>query len=168
MRLPVVPSTQTRLSANRLSPRRWPPYQSFVGVLERQVDVAGLLVDRHQRPDVGVAGVFPRIVLPGVDAEFVFLRDGVENPGGLAGARRRRPARRRAETSLYCGPSWIDEPTMTLPRDDRWRRHHVELRARPRAEWLLLRSTLPPSPNSVTALPVFTSMAHRWASCVAI
>ncbi|MCG3164009.1 MAG: hypothetical protein JMDDDDMK_05475 [Acidobacteria bacterium] len=52
----------------------------------RQVDVAQLFIQRHRRPDVGVAGVLPRLILPGLRAELACLRDGVEDPDGFARA----------------------------------------------------------------------------------
>ena len=51
-----------------------------------QVDVAQLLVHRHRAPHVGVAAVAPRLVVPGVGAELLPLRDGVEDPLPLARA----------------------------------------------------------------------------------
>ena len=52
----------------------------------RQIDVAELLVDRHRAPDVRVAAVAPRFVVPGVGAELPALGDGVEDPLHFAGA----------------------------------------------------------------------------------
>ena len=69
-------STATRLSEKRLLPRRWPPYQSLVGV-PKEVDEPELLVCAHQRPDVGVAGVLPRSVFPGLMTELTGLRYGL-------------------------------------------------------------------------------------------
>ena len=52
----------------------------------RQVDVAELVVDAEGGPDVGAAGVAPRVVQPGVDPEVVGLRDGTERPPRIARA----------------------------------------------------------------------------------
>ena len=38
--------------------------------LDRQITMPELFVDRHLRPDAGIAGVRPRILQPGVVAEF--------------------------------------------------------------------------------------------------
>src|SRR6476646_580605 len=54
--------------------------------LDRQVDETQLLVDRHLVPDAGVAVERPRILLPGVVAEFTGFRNRVEVPQPLAGA----------------------------------------------------------------------------------
>src|SRR5262245_63334570 len=51
-----------------------------------QIDVPQSLVAAHQRPDVSVAGVLPRLVLPGLIAELARLGHGVEYPERLAGA----------------------------------------------------------------------------------
>ena len=51
----------------------------------RQVDVAELQVRRHRRPDGGVAGVAPRVALPGLVPELTRERDRVEDPPPLAG-----------------------------------------------------------------------------------
>ena len=53
----------------------------------REIDVAELLVDGHRSPDVRVSAVAPRLVLPGIRPELVALRNGVEDPLHLAGAR---------------------------------------------------------------------------------
>ena len=53
--------------------------------LDRQVDHVQLGVDRHLGPHAGVAGVAPRVAFPGVVAELVAERDGVEDPLPLAG-----------------------------------------------------------------------------------
>ena len=66
---------------------------------DRQIDVAELLVGAHRRPDVGVAGFLPGVLLPGLDAGLACLRNRVEGPKQAAGtdveaahvARRRRP-----------------------------------------------------------------------------
>ena len=50
-----------------------------------QVGGPGLLVDRDHRPDVRVAAVAPGTVLPGFDAEFILLGNGVKDPGQIAG-----------------------------------------------------------------------------------
>ena len=55
-------------------------------ILDRQVDQAELLVDGDLRPHAGVAVLRPRLLLPGVVAEFTRLRDRVERPEQLAGA----------------------------------------------------------------------------------
>ena len=47
---------------------------------DRQIDVAQFGVGTHQGPDVGVAGVFPRAVLPSLVAEGSFLRNGFKGP----------------------------------------------------------------------------------------
>ena len=47
---------------------------------EGQVHVTQFVVGRHQRPYVCVAAIAPRLVLPGLDAEFALLRDAVETP----------------------------------------------------------------------------------------
>ncbi len=54
---------------------------------ERQIDVAELIVNGEHRPDVGRAGVVGGAVVPGVVPELARLRDGVERPELLAGAR---------------------------------------------------------------------------------
>ncbi len=56
------------------------------GCLHRQIDDAELLVDAHLAPHADVAGVGPRVVQPGVIAEFAGPRNGVEDPHLLAGA----------------------------------------------------------------------------------
>ena len=53
--------------------------------LDRQIRQAELFVDRYLPPDAGVAGVDPRVLFPGVVAEFALLRDRVEDPEPLAG-----------------------------------------------------------------------------------
>ena len=80
----------------------------------RQVDVPELVVGAQRRPDVGVAGVAPRLVQPGVGAEVVRLRDGAEHPAHVAGARvdPLDPAGRRL-------------PADDEVRDDGRRDHHV-------------------------------------------
>src|SRR5262245_28269998 len=50
------------------------------------IDVTKFLVDAHQRPDISVAGVLPRLVLPGLIAELARLRHGLEYPERLAAA----------------------------------------------------------------------------------
>ena len=55
--------------------------------LDRQVRDAELLVDGDLRPHAGVAGVLPRLLEPRVVAELAGLRNGVEDPQPLAGAR---------------------------------------------------------------------------------
>ena len=50
-----------------------------------QVGGSRFLVDCDHGPDVRVTAVAPRLVLPGFDAEFVVLGDGVEDPGKIAG-----------------------------------------------------------------------------------
>ena len=54
---------------------------------DRHVEQAARLVEAHRRPDVGVAGELPRAAVPGVVAELAALRDGVELPHQLSGAR---------------------------------------------------------------------------------
>ncbi len=56
------------------------------GRAHRQVDVAELRVVAHRGPDVRVAGVAPRLVLPRLVAELAGLRHGVEGPELPAGA----------------------------------------------------------------------------------
>src|SRR4030095_11528748 len=51
-----------------------------------QIDVTQFLVDAHPCPDVSVAGVLPRLVLPGLIAELARLGHGMEYPERLAGA----------------------------------------------------------------------------------
>ena len=53
--------------------------------LDRQIRQAELFVDRYLPPDAGVPGVDPRVLFPGVVAEFAQLRDRVEDPEPLAG-----------------------------------------------------------------------------------
>ena len=53
--------------------------------LDRQVDIAQILVDCHLAPDPSVAGVAPRVVQPAVVAELVRARDRVEDPLPLTG-----------------------------------------------------------------------------------
>src|ERR1700689_2781442 len=55
------------------------------GRLDGKIHVAEVRVGAHRRPNRGVAGVFPRSVLPGVVAEFARLCDGVEGPQKLPG-----------------------------------------------------------------------------------
>ena len=52
---------------------------------QRQVDVPELFVAAHRAPDVGVSGVRPRIVQPGLVADLAGPRDGAERPQLLAG-----------------------------------------------------------------------------------
>ena len=54
--------------------------------LDRQIGQAELFVDADLRPHAGVAGVRPRVVLPGVVAELAGLGNRVEDPQPLAGA----------------------------------------------------------------------------------
>ncbi len=53
----------------------------------REIHQAAALIQRERRPYVGVAGEFPGIVAPGIVAEFARLRNSVEAPDALAGAR---------------------------------------------------------------------------------
>ena len=64
---------------------------------DRQIQQAARLVERHRRPDVGVAGELPRLVLPGLVAELARARNraGTSTPA-FRSARRTR-ARRRAD-----------------------------------------------------------------------
>jgi hypothetical protein len=55
------------------------------GGSEGQVDVTELWVVAHHRPDVGVAGIAPGVVLPGLVSILAGLRNGVENPELLTG-----------------------------------------------------------------------------------
>ena len=57
------------------------------GGADWEVDVPKLLVDRHRCPDIGVAAVSPRFAVPGISAELVALRNGVEDPLHGPGAR---------------------------------------------------------------------------------
>ena len=57
------------------------------GRADGQVEQAALGVERHGRPDVGMASELFRAVAPGLDAVLAGARDGVEGPGQLAGAR---------------------------------------------------------------------------------
>ena len=56
------------------------------GSPEGQIGEAQLFVDAHQGPDVGVAGVLPRALFPGLVTDFARLRHRVERPQLLAGA----------------------------------------------------------------------------------
>src|SRR5258708_12888017 len=66
---------------------------------DRQVNVTQLFVGAHRRPDIGIPRLLPGFLLPGLDAELAFLRNGVEGPEQTAGddietsdiAGRRRP-----------------------------------------------------------------------------
>ena len=87
MRLPVCRSTATRLSANRLLPGPMAAEVVAGRIFDRQVGDAEILVDGDLRPHAGVAGVLPRLLEPRVVAEFAGLRNGVEDPQPLAGAR---------------------------------------------------------------------------------
>src|SRR5262249_12530746 len=69
------------------------------GRADRQINVAELLIRAHWRPDVGVPGFLPGIVLPSLDSGLARLGNRVEGPKQAAGAhveaayvaRRRRP-----------------------------------------------------------------------------
>ena len=45
-----------------------------------QIDITQFGIGAHQGPDVGVAGVFPRAVFPGLVAKGTFLWDGFKDP----------------------------------------------------------------------------------------
>src|SRR5262245_66290636 len=52
---------------------------------DRQIDVSEIVVAAQHRPDVRVARVVVRTLLPGVRAELSVARHGVEHPFELAG-----------------------------------------------------------------------------------
>ena len=74
LRKQVVPRPHTSVPVVGRGPRR-------------QVYITKLLVHRHRAPHIRVATVAPGLVLPRVRPEFVPLRDRVENPLHLTGAR---------------------------------------------------------------------------------
>ena len=82
---------------------------------DRQVDVAELLVGAHRRPDVGVAGFLPGILLPGLVAELARLRDGVEGPEQAAGATS-KPRTSPGGDGRCPHQSMTDEPTTMTSR----------------------------------------------------
>ena len=51
----------------------------------RQIDVTQFLVRAHRRPDIGVAGFLPGVLLPGLDAGLALLRHGMKGPEQFAG-----------------------------------------------------------------------------------
>src|SRR5712691_2966017 len=68
---------------------------------ERQIDEPTLGVERDRRPDVRMSGVAPRVVAPGVVAEFTRLRDRAERPDLPAGARIERANVARRIVSVH-------------------------------------------------------------------
>jgi hypothetical protein len=68
---------------------------------DRQVHEAPFGVQRHGRPDVGVAGELPRVLLPRLVAELAGLGNGVERPHQLAGPRVKRPHVARRVVSVH-------------------------------------------------------------------
>ncbi len=85
-----------------------------------QVEQASRLVERHGRPDVGMARDFPRVVAPRLDAELPSLRHRVER----GGAPRQRPlpqlAARRAVDGVPIRHAVADDDE--IPEDDGRRR----------------------------------------------
>ncbi len=86
---PVVHEADDRL-AEEARPWTAAAVEIVAGRGDRQVDEPARFVERHRRPDVGVTGVRPRIVLPRVVAELAGLRNRVERPHLLPGARAER------------------------------------------------------------------------------
>src|SRR5262249_19584427 len=56
------------------------------GSAGRNVEVSQFFVSAHDRPWIRGPGVFPRVVFPGLVAEFAGLRNRMKGPCGLAGA----------------------------------------------------------------------------------
>src|ERR1700691_2925878 len=52
-----------------------------------QINQAAFFIQAHRRPDVRVTGELPRIIAPGVVAELTSLRNSMEAPHALSGAR---------------------------------------------------------------------------------
>src|SRR5216684_3855073 len=68
---------------------------------EGQIDEPAPGVERERRPDVRMSGVAPRVVAPGVVAEFTRLRDWTERPDLLARARIERANVARRIVSVH-------------------------------------------------------------------
>ncbi len=99
----------------------------------RHVQKPALDIERHQAPDVGVAGVAPGLVFPGIGAEIAAgLRNGEENPAPLARADvERLHGTGRVELPLY--PVWHAAPHDHQVLEHHRRRGLVELVAGHRA-----------------------------------
>ena len=95
------------------------------GGADRQVDVAQLRVGAHDAPGVGVAGIRPGVVFPGVVSDFARLRHRVERPAQLAGTDV-EPAdvsRGRRLVARTVGDRRVDDDDVA--DDHRWRDHLV-------------------------------------------
>src|SRR5438034_11188935 len=156
MRLPVSASTHTMLSENRLSPRRWPPYQSFVALVR----------GRYTYPSSSSAlNNDQRLALP---AYFHESSSHVSTPhspsrGITWKVHRSVPVRTsNARTSpgaasLFSGESDPPAPTMTTSRTTSGA--DVQEKRVISALMPLVTSTRPMSPNPADLLPVPASSA---------
>src|SRR5262245_35113793 len=54
--------------------------------LDWDIDIPQFFIAGERGPGAGVAGVFPRVVFPGLVAEFTRARDGLEGPDSLPSA----------------------------------------------------------------------------------
>ena len=107
------------------------------GGADRQIDPPQRIVGAHQRPDVGVARIPPRVVQPGVGAELVrALRHRVEVPFVAAGAdvvgahpARRRFLRERAVVDARADDDGVADHNRWRLRPDRQQVQQIELAA---------------------------------------